>query len=181
MSLLQVIGWENIELISDRPLETMLDEFARLKKEFPRRILIASIMEEYNRVCPRRIFNRHSQSPDRRIWIIKWSGHRLGWPCSADVEAFSHLEMKRKAQHSALTQQVDDRVEPHSQDAWEELIQRCEDVGVDAFEINFSCPHGMPERKMGMAMGQDCDLLGVRATLHTTDAAHAVRVRILGQ
>ncbi len=30
---------------------------------------------------------------------------------------------------------------------------------MDAFEINFSCPHGMPERKMGMAMGQDCELL----------------------
>ena len=45
-----MIGWENIELISDRPLEVMLDEFARLKKEFPGRILIASIMEEYNRV-----------------------------------------------------------------------------------------------------------------------------------
>ncbi len=49
-ALLQVIGWENIELISDRPLEVMLDEFARLKKEFPGRILIASIMEEYNKV-----------------------------------------------------------------------------------------------------------------------------------
>ena len=45
-----MIGWENIELISDRPLEVMLDEFARLKKEFPGRILIASIMEEYDRV-----------------------------------------------------------------------------------------------------------------------------------
>jgi hypothetical protein len=45
-------------------------------------------------------------------------------------------------------------------DAWEEIIERCEAVGVDAFEINFSCPHGLPERKMGMAMGQDCDLLG---------------------
>lgn len=32
---------------------------------------------------------------------------------------------------------------------------------MDAFEINFSCPHGMPERKMGMAMGQDCELLEV--------------------
>ena len=30
----------------------------------------------------------------------------------------------------------------------------------DAFEINFSCPHGMPERKMGLAMGQDCSVLG---------------------
>lgn len=29
----------------------------------------------------------------------------------------------------------------------------------DAFEINFSCPHGMPERKMGAAVGQDCGLL----------------------
>jgi len=35
--LIQVIGWENIELISDRPLETMLDEFKRLKNEFPDR------------------------------------------------------------------------------------------------------------------------------------------------
>lgn len=89
----EVLGWENIELISDRPLKTMLDEFKKLKKEFPDRILIASIMEEYDRA------------------------------------------------------------------AWEELIVRCEDTGIDAFEINFSCPHGMPERRMGMAMGQDCGLL----------------------
>lgn len=34
---IQVIGWENIELISDRPLETMLDEFKRLKQEYPDR------------------------------------------------------------------------------------------------------------------------------------------------
>lgn len=40
-------------------------------------------------------------------------------------------------------------------------IRRCEEVGVDAFEINFSCPHGMPERKMGMAMGQDESILKV--------------------
>ena len=89
----EVLGWENIELISDRPLEVMLSDFARLKEEYPNRILIASIMEEYDR------------------------------------------------------------------SAWEELIARCEDVGVDAFEINFSCPHGMPERKMGASMGQDCMML----------------------
>ena len=52
-------------------------------------------------------------------------------------------------------------MEEYNKDAWEELIERCEETGVDAFEINFSCPHGMPERKMGMAMGQDCDLLEV--------------------
>ncbi|XP_078444402.1 pyrimidine 1 [Wolffia australiana] len=89
----EVIGWENIELISDRPLETMLSEFRQLKEEYPDRILIASIMEEYNK------------------------------------------------------------------SAWQELIERVEETGVDALEINFSCPHGMPERKMGAAVGQDCDLL----------------------
>ncbi|KAK4567449.1 hypothetical protein RGQ29_003295 [Quercus rubra] len=89
----QIIGWENIELISDRSFDTMLNEFKKLKEEFPDRILIASIMEEYNKA------------------------------------------------------------------AWEELIDRVEQTGVDALEINFSCPHGMPERKMGAAVGQDCALL----------------------
>ncbi|CAI0380523.1 unnamed protein product [Linum tenue] len=89
----QIIGWENIELISDRPLEIMLQEFKQLKEEYPDRILIASIMEEY------------------------------------------------------------------SKSGWEELIDRVEQTGIDAFEINFSCPHGMPERKMGAAVGQDCVLL----------------------
>ncbi|MEW5300755.1 MAG: hypothetical protein WDW36_003664 [Sanguina aurantia] len=89
----KVFGWENFELISDRPFETMLAELKRLKQEYPDRVLIASIMEEYNK------------------------------------------------------------------NSWEEIIGRCEEVGVDAFELNFSCPHGMPERRMGMAMGQDVELL----------------------
>lgn len=50
-------------------------------------------------------------------------------------------------------------MEEYSQPAWEEIVRRCEEVGVDGFEINFSCPHGMPERRMGMAMGQDPDIL----------------------
>ena len=52
-------------------------------------------------------------------------------------------------------------MEEYNKDAWDTLIERCEEVGVDAFEVNFSCPHGMPERKMGMAMGQDCTVLEV--------------------
>lgn len=52
-------------------------------------------------------------------------------------------------------------MEEYNKDAWVTLIKRCEEVGVDAFEVNFSCPHGMPERKMGMAMGQDCEILKV--------------------
>src|ERR1700733_9959917 len=88
------IGWENIELISDRPFRLWEDEFKKCKDAQPPGALIASIMEEYNK------------------------------------------------------------------DAWIELVQRCEKAGVDAFELNFSCPHGLPERKMGAAMGQDPDVLG---------------------
>ena len=89
----EIIGWENIELISDRPFELWLDEFKRCKDRFPERVLIASIMEEYEK------------------------------------------------------------------DAWIEIVERCQDTGVDGFELNFSCPHGLPERKMGSAMGEDPEIL----------------------
>ncbi len=46
-------------------------------------------------------------------------------------------------------------MEEYNRSAWQELIGLCEEVGVDGFELNFSCPHGLPERKMGSAMGQD--------------------------
>jgi dihydropyrimidine dehydrogenase (NADP+) len=54
----EVIGWENIELISDRPFETMLAELQQLKKEYPDRILVASIMEEYHRSSWEEIIER---------------------------------------------------------------------------------------------------------------------------
>jgi dihydroorotate dehydrogenase subfamily 1 len=46
-------------------------------------------------------------------------------------------------------------MEEYNRDAWHEIIGRCEAAGVDAFELNMSCPHGLPERKMGAAMGED--------------------------
>jgi dihydroorotate dehydrogenase len=45
----EVIGWENIELISDRKFETWLDEFKGAKDAHPEGVLIASVMEEYNK------------------------------------------------------------------------------------------------------------------------------------
>jgi dihydropyrimidine dehydrogenase (NAD+) subunit PreA len=38
---------------------------------------------------------------------------------------------------------------------WLEIIRRVEDTGADALELNFSCPHGMCERGMGSAVGQE--------------------------
>ena len=57
-----VIGWQNIELISDRPLETMLKEFKQLKQEYPDRILIASIMEEYSKTGWEELIDRVEQT-----------------------------------------------------------------------------------------------------------------------
>jgi dihydroorotate dehydrogenase subfamily 1 len=89
----EIYGWENIELISDRSFDTWITEFKQVKDKYPEGVLIASIMEEYNR------------------------------------------------------------------DAWYEIVERCQDAGVDAFELNMSCPHGLPERKMGAAMGENPDIL----------------------
>jgi dihydroorotate dehydrogenase len=50
-------------------------------------------------------------------------------------------------------------MEEYEQGRWVELVERSQACGVDAFELNFSCPHGLPERKMGAAMGQDPDIL----------------------
>jgi len=88
----EIYGWENIELISDRPFDVWMDEFKQLKDKYPDRILIASVMEEF------------------------------------------------------------------SKDAWCEIIEKCQDTGVDAFELNLSCPHGLPERRMGSAMGENPEI-----------------------
>ena len=54
----RVLGINNIELITDRPLETNLEEMARVKADWPDRALIASIMvpceeEAWKRILPR--------------------------------------------------------------------------------------------------------------------------------
>ena len=43
----EVIGWENIELISDRKFSIWIEEFKKIKDAHPDGVLIASIMEEF--------------------------------------------------------------------------------------------------------------------------------------
>ncbi|MFT5765919.1 MAG: dihydropyrimidine dehydrogenase (NAD+) subunit PreA [Saprospiraceae bacterium] len=38
---------------------------------------------------------------------------------------------------------------------WEQIIRDVENAGVDGIELNFGCPHGMCERGMGSAVGQE--------------------------
>ncbi|TKR83247.1 hypothetical protein L596_016870 [Steinernema carpocapsae] len=42
---------------------------------------------------------------------------------------------------------------------WVELAQMAEEAGSDALELNLSCPHGMGERGMGLACGQDPEMV----------------------
>ena len=88
-----VIGFQNVELISDRPFEDWEADFKVVKEKYPNKILIASLMES------------------------------------------------------------------HDQSRWRELIERSDACGVDAYELNFSCPHGHPETGMGAAMGQDPEMV----------------------
>jgi dihydroorotate dehydrogenase subfamily 1 len=88
-----VIGFQNIELISDRPYNDWIDDLKQLKKNYKNKVLVASIMEEYNK------------------------------------------------------------------DAWQRITREVQETGVDGFELNLSCPHGLPERKMGMAMGENPDIV----------------------
>jgi len=84
----KVIGFNNIELISDRPLQTNLKEIRQVKRDWPDRPIIASVML------------------------------------------------------------------PMNEESWAKHIPMIEDTGVDGFELNFGCPHGMSERGMGAAVGQ---------------------------
>ncbi len=82
------VGFNNIELITDRPLEVNFREIAEVKKRFPKHAVIVSLMVE-------------------------------------------------------------------TEEEWREMIKRSEDAGADGLELNFGCPHGMCERGMGSAVGQE--------------------------
>ncbi|PKL24859.1 MAG: NAD-dependent dihydropyrimidine dehydrogenase subunit PreA [Spirochaetae bacterium HGW-Spirochaetae-2] len=88
-----LLGFENIELLSRKDVAYWTGEIAAMKKEYPDRVLIASIMA----------------SPDPK--------------------------------------------------EWQELAGAVQDAGADAIELNVSCPHGMPERGVGAAIGQHPDLI----------------------
>lgn len=84
----RVQGFNNIELITDRPLDVNLKEMRQIKRDWPDRALVASVM----------------------------------------------LAME--------------------EEVWAKFVPMIEDTGIDAFELNFGCPHGMSERGMGAAVGQ---------------------------
>lgn len=47
----------------------------------------------------------------------------------------------------------------YSKEDWIELAKMAEEAGSHALELNLSCPHGMGEKGMGLACGQDPSLV----------------------
>ncbi len=83
----RMVGFNNIELITDRSAEANFREIAEVKRRWPEHAVIASLMLE-------------------------------------------------------------------SREEWREFIARATDAGADGLELNYGCPHGMCERGMGSAVGQ---------------------------
>lgn len=92
------------------------------------------------------------------------SGHRFG----PNQGAFLNIELiSEKTEAYWLTaitelkQDFPDRVVIASimcafnKDDWQELTKKAVASGADALELNLSCPHGMGERGMGLACGQN--------------------------
>ena len=88
----RMVGFNNIELITDRMLCDNLKEISEVKKYFPDNAVIASLMVETRK-------------------------------------------------------------------EWEQIVKDVENAGADGIELNFGCPHGMCERGMGSAVGQEPKVL----------------------
>jgi dihydropyrimidine dehydrogenase (NAD+) subunit PreA len=51
-----------------------------------------------------------------------------------------------------------------SRKEWQQIIKDVENAGADGIELNFGCPHGMCERGMGSAVGQEPEVLELIVT-----------------
>ncbi|MBO7190805.1 MAG: NAD-dependent dihydropyrimidine dehydrogenase subunit PreA [Elusimicrobiaceae bacterium] len=63
--------------------------------------------------------------------------------------------LKQKHPHKVVIASI---MAPVTKDAWQDLVRTLNNTPADAFELNFSCPHGMPEKGIGMAIGTDADI-----------------------
>ncbi len=57
---------------------------------------------------------------------------------------------KRWPKHTVIASLMVD-----TRERWHEFVKRSADCGADGIELNFGCPHGMCERGMGSAVGQN--------------------------
>jgi dihydropyrimidine dehydrogenase (NADP+)/dihydropyrimidine dehydrogenase (NAD+) subunit PreA len=98
-----------------------------------------------------RLRSRHKQA-DGAGEIYGWENIELISDRSFETWIDEFKRLKDSHPNGVLIASI---MEEYNQGAWQEIVGRCEEAGVDSFELNMSCPHGMPERRMGAAVGED--------------------------
>lgn len=82
-----------------------------------------------------------------------------------NIELLSHLTIQQwlegikylKQKHPTKVQ-IASIMAPVIKEEWQNLVRTFNQSEVDAFELNFSCPHGMPEKGIGMAIGTNAEI-----------------------
>ncbi len=82
-----------------------------------------------------------------------------------NIELLSHLTIQQwldgikflKQKHPTKVQ-IASIMAPVVKEEWQNLVKTFNASEVDAFELNFSCPHGMPEKGIGMAIGTNAEI-----------------------
>lgn len=82
-----------------------------------------------------------------------------------NIELLSHLTLqqwlegiKYLRQKHPTKVQIASIMAPIKKEDWQNLVKTLNNSGIDAFELNFSCPHGMPEQGVGMAIGTSAEV-----------------------
>jgi len=82
-----------------------------------------------------------------------------------NIELLSHLTVQQwldgikflRQKHPTKVQ-IASIMAPVVKEEWQKLVRTLNDSEIDAFELNFSCPHGMPEKGIGMAIGTSAEI-----------------------
>ena len=104
-------------------------------------------------------------TPDN-LEMIEASPRYAAWKIGSKVYGFENIEM---LSHLTVQQWLDgieylkikhptkviiaSIMAPVVKEQWQNLVRTFNHSKADAFELNFSCPHGMPEKGIGMAIG----------------------------
>ncbi len=82
-----------------------------------------------------------------------------------NIELLSHLTVQEwvdgiKFLHEKhpTKVQIASIMAPVVKEEWQKLVKTLNDTEINAFELNFSCPHGMPEKGIGMAIGTNPEI-----------------------
>src|SRR4030095_14102026 len=98
-----------------------------------------------------------------RLGSLGVGGHRMGGlnnieliserPVAENLREVAEVKKRFPRNAVVVSLMFDGREE------WSEAIRRVQDTGCDGLELNFGCPHGMCERGMGSAVGQEPKVL----------------------